>query len=138
MSMGDYQFSETIAPLINQQGFKNQKSWYMFFCAPNNMFAYTFVHLTFCAPQTVVRGRMDAWTLTCTYTKTKIFQTKTGIEITVGHLSNPEILKMSGRAITIYLSRNCHLTKVDVIIHRAHYSSRFNFTVSSHFLFLHS
>ena len=30
------------------------------FCAPNNMFAYTFAHLTFCVPQVVACGCMDA------------------------------------------------------------------------------
>ena len=40
--------------IIKNQGFKNWKSWYMFFHTPNNMFAYTIMHLTFCAPQIVV------------------------------------------------------------------------------------
>ena len=43
-----------------QQGFKIQKSWYTFFRARNNIFAYTIVHLTFRAPQIVIR--------TCMYT----------------------------------------------------------------------
>ena len=42
------------------QGFKNLKSWYTFFRAPNNMFVSTFVDLTFHAPQIVLRGRVDA------------------------------------------------------------------------------
>ena len=29
-----------------QKVFKNKKSWYTFFCAPNKMFAYMIVHLT--------------------------------------------------------------------------------------------
>ena len=33
---------------------------------------------------------------------------------------------MSGRVIPFYLSRNCQLTKVDVIICHVRYSSRFN------------
>ena len=41
-------------------GFKNQKPWYTFFLAPNNMFAYMVVHLTFCAPQILDRARMYA------------------------------------------------------------------------------
>ena len=41
------------------QGFKNQKSWYTVFCAPNNMFAYTTVHLKFLAPQIVVCARVQ-------------------------------------------------------------------------------
>ena len=46
--------------LIDDQGFKNWKSWYTFFRAPNNMFAYTIVHLTFRAPQIVVRACVRA------------------------------------------------------------------------------
>ena len=38
----------------NNQGFKNQKSWYMFFSVPNNMFTHTIMHLTFPAPQIVI------------------------------------------------------------------------------------
>ena len=40
--------------------FKNQKSQYMFFRAPNNIFAYTIVHLIFVAPQKVVCARVYA------------------------------------------------------------------------------
>ena len=36
------------------QGFKNQKSWYTFFRVPNNMFAYTIMHLTFRVTQIVM------------------------------------------------------------------------------------
>ena len=36
------------------QGFKNQQSWYTFFCAPNNTFAYMIVDLTSLAPQIIV------------------------------------------------------------------------------------
>ena len=28
------------------------------FCAPNNMFAYTIMHLTFCAPQIIIHARV--------------------------------------------------------------------------------
>ena len=42
------------------QGFKSQKPWHTFFRTPNNMFACTIVHLTFRAPQTVVRARLYA------------------------------------------------------------------------------
>ena len=42
------------------QGFKSQKPWYTFFRTRNNMFACTIVHLTFRAPQTVVRARLYA------------------------------------------------------------------------------
>ena len=37
-----------------------QESWYKFFCAPNNMLAYTIVHFTFRAPQIVVPVRVYA------------------------------------------------------------------------------
>ena len=37
-------------------GFKNYKSWYTFFRAPNNMFVYAIVHLTFRAPKIVARS----------------------------------------------------------------------------------
>ena len=39
---------------LSKQGFKNKKSWYMFFRAPNNMFVYTIMHLTFCTPRIVI------------------------------------------------------------------------------------
>ena len=38
------------------QGFKNQKSWYTFFRAFHDMFAHTIMHLTFRAPQIVIRA----------------------------------------------------------------------------------
>ena len=40
--------------------FKNQKSQYMFFRAPNNIFAYTIVHPIFVASQKVVCARVYA------------------------------------------------------------------------------
>ena len=40
------------------QGFKNQKSRYTLFRAPNNMLSNTIEHLTFCAPQIVICARM--------------------------------------------------------------------------------
>ena len=69
------------------------------------------------------------------------FNRSSGLEIAAGHwifptrkwkspaVSNSEILKMSGRVITV-LSRNCRLAKVDAIICRAHYSSRINYFLS--------
>ena len=42
------------------QGFKNYKSWYTIFRAPNIMFAYTIVHLNFRVPEIVVRARVYA------------------------------------------------------------------------------
>ena len=42
------------------QGFKNQKSWYMFFGACDSMVAHTIMHITFCAPQIVVCAHMYA------------------------------------------------------------------------------
>ena len=45
---------------IRSQSFKNQEPWCMFLCAPNNKFACTIVHHTFCAPQLLVRARVYA------------------------------------------------------------------------------
>ena len=53
------------------QGFRNQKSWYTLFRTPNNMFACTIVHLTFRAPQTVVRACTLTSTSPCTCCKDK-------------------------------------------------------------------
>ena len=50
---------------------------------------------------------------------------------------NSEILKMSGRVIPFYLSKNRWLTKVDAVVCHIHYSPRFSLTVSSHFHFHH-
>ena len=48
---------QIVAKKLRTQGFKNLKSWYAFFHAPN-MFAYTIVHLTFRAPQKFVHARI--------------------------------------------------------------------------------
>ena len=48
---------QIVAKKLRTQGFKNLKSWYAFFHAPN-MFAYTIVHLTFRAPQIFVHARI--------------------------------------------------------------------------------
>ena len=42
------------------QGFKNSKSWYTFFHAPNTTFTYMIVHLTFHTPQIVDRAQVYA------------------------------------------------------------------------------
>ena len=44
--------------VLHEQGFKNQKSWYTFFHAHNNIFVYTIMHLTFCAPQIVIHAHV--------------------------------------------------------------------------------
>ena len=50
------------------QGFKNQKSWYTFFCAPNNIFAYTTVHSNFLhLKQLFVHACRLTCTSPCTY-----------------------------------------------------------------------
>ena len=46
--------------ILISQGFKKQKSLYTFFWAPNNMFLYIIAHLTYSAPQIVVRARVYA------------------------------------------------------------------------------
>ena len=51
--------------IIYLQGLKNQKSWYTFFCAPNNMFAYRIMHLK----QLFVQAFMLTCTSLCTYYK---------------------------------------------------------------------
>ena len=50
------------------QGFKNQKSWYMFLCAHNDMFAYTIVHLK----QFFMHKCMLMCTSPCPYYKDKV------------------------------------------------------------------
>ena len=44
----------------------------MFFCAPNNMFGYTIMHLTSHAPEIVMHECMLMCTLPCTYCKDKV------------------------------------------------------------------
>ena len=55
-------------PSMKGPGLQELEFWYTFFRAPNNMFAYTIVHLTFRAPQLVVRVACRAPT-----TKIEIF-----------------------------------------------------------------
>ena len=65
-------------------GFKNWKSWYMFFHAPNNMFAYTIVYLTFRAPQIVICEHMCEPCCAPT-TKQKYFRVEGKLEIYSTH-----------------------------------------------------
>ena len=53
-------FPSLLKTFMRKQGFKNKKSWYSFFRAPNNMFACTTAYFTFRVPQIVIRTRVYA------------------------------------------------------------------------------